>query len=368
MTKILHLILIIISIINILIIKFKNIKRLNYFIFISKTNKIDKRSLYFINKKILDKSFNLVRTQTNIDLKIFFEIIKIPNLFCYTLLKRIFIQDYKNKKFIYFLLKIFKSLHIEKIILIDDYREMRVFSEISKKLNIKSTIYMHGRISKNMKILKTTKFSNYLVWSNFFYKQLKQANNKYNRNNVYIVGNPYFKKKILRKKYYISVKNCLFLDEDFLSLRDIEICLKSIIKIKNLSVFYKKKVTRNLPEDLALFLNKNGIKILDHTESFANTIFKYKIDCVIATTSTGLLEALYYNVIPFKFYSSKKNIRELWFKEFVDRNLVNVLNFKKMKELFKKKYSLKKLINKKNLLWGKIIFKPNKVQKLIDNL
>ena len=92
-----------------------------------------------------------------------------------------------------------------------------------------------------------------MVWSNFFYKQLKQANNKYNRNNVYIVGNPYFKKKILRKKYYISVKNCLFLDEDFLSLRDIEICLKSIIKIKNLSVFYKKKVTRNLPEDLALF-------------------------------------------------------------------------------------------------------------------
>ena len=137
---------------------------------------------------------------------------------------------------------------------------------------------------------------------------MKQANNKYNRNNVYIVGNPYLK-KILRKKYYISVKNCLFLDEDFLSLRDIEIGLKSIIKIKNLSVFYKKKVTRNLPEDLALFLNKNGIKILDHTESFANTIFKYKIDCVIATTSTGLLEALYYNVIPFKFYSSKKNIR-----------------------------------------------------------
>ena len=38
MTKILHLILIIISIINILIIKLKNIKRLNYFIFISKTN------------------------------------------------------------------------------------------------------------------------------------------------------------------------------------------------------------------------------------------------------------------------------------------------------------------------------------------
>ena len=111
-----------------------------------------------------------------------------------------------------------------------------------------------------MKILKTTKFSNYLVWSNFFYKQLKQANNKYNRNNVYIVGNPYLKKNI-KKKYYISVKNCLFLDEDFLSLRDIEICLKSIIKIKNLSVFYKKKVTRNLPEDLALFLNKNGIKI-----------------------------------------------------------------------------------------------------------
>ena len=55
MTKILHLILIIISIINILIIKFKNIKRLNYFIFISKTNKIDKDLFIFINKKILDK-------------------------------------------------------------------------------------------------------------------------------------------------------------------------------------------------------------------------------------------------------------------------------------------------------------------------
>ena len=41
------------------------------------------------------------------------------------------------------------------------------FLKYQKKLNIKSTIYMHGRISKNMKILKTTKFSNYLVWSNF---------------------------------------------------------------------------------------------------------------------------------------------------------------------------------------------------------
>ena len=39
----------------------------------------------------------------------------------------------------------------------------------------------------------------------------------------------------------------------------------------------------------------------------------------------------------------------------MDRNLVNVLNFKKMKELFKKKYSLKKLINKK-ICYGAKLF------------
>ena len=98
-------------------------------------------------------------------------------------------------------------------------------------------------------------------------------------------------KKIYKKK--IEIKKCLILDEDFIDFADVKIYFKEIKEIKNIHFFMKKKITRNLPKEYLNFCKKNNIKILNSKTNLPITIKKNKIDCIIASTSTGLLEGIF---------------------------------------------------------------------------
>ena len=94
------IILIILSLVNIILVKFRNIKKSNYFIIDINSKDIDQRSLNYIDRKNLG-SFNLIRT-ARIDLSIF-KYLRIPNFFCFTIFK-IFLK--KNKKNFFLFLKL----------------------------------------------------------------------------------------------------------------------------------------------------------------------------------------------------------------------------------------------------------------------
>ena len=79
----------------------------------------------------------------------------------------------------------------------------------------------------------------------------------------------------------------------------------------------KKKITRNLPKEYLNFCKKNNIKILNSKTNLPITIKKNKIDCIIASTSTGLLEGIFYNIIPIKINSGNDE-RESEFKDLLN--------------------------------------------------
>ena len=228
---------------------------------------------------------------------------------------------------------------------------------------------MHGKFTKNSKILKKTFFSKYLVWSNFFLKQLLKANNKYSKKNIKIVGCPYLviPNKLKKKIKNIKVKKCLILDEDYVNFTEIKNYLDKLIKIKNINLYLKKKITRKLPNEYEIYCKKNNIKIINENLNLGKILEKYKINCLIATTSTGLIECSYYGVIPLKI-NSKNKFREKEFNEFLRLNLVySISSPSKINEFFEKKHETKSIDKIKDILWSNHKFSEKNIKKYILN-
>ena len=361
MSKFYKIILIIFSILNIFKVKFNKIKCANYFIVNNNLKILDKRSLNFFDLKTCNHSFNLIRTH-KLDFKTLLNIFRIPNFFCFSIIKELSLYKLSDKSLIFLISYIFIFLKIDRLLLIDDSREMKFFSHLSQNLNLSSLIYMHGRFSKNSIIHKKTKFDTFLVWSDFFKKQLLQKNQFYKSKNINVMGNPNFKKKIFLKKKIITIKKCLILDEDFIRYDDIKKYLFEITKIKSVQFFFKKKISRSIPKKIKFFLQKNKIQIIDDFISMDKIIFKYKIDSIVASTSTGLLEALYYGVIPIKIFSGNKK-KENEFKVFLENEMVyNAKNPRMLTNQLHKKFSYKKRIKNKNMLWGNSFYNSIKVK------
>ena len=366
MSKIYKFILIIFSFFNLLIVKFRKIHCANYFIITNSSKPYDQRSSYFFDLTTCYYSLNLLRVN-QINFKTFLKILKIPNFFCYSILKNLSVKLTNLNNFKLFLLYLFKLIKINKLLLIDDYREMKLFSFISKKLKINSLIYMHGRFSKNTKALKKIRFSKYLVWSEFFSNQLQIANTFYNNDNVVIVGSPYLKKmnydKIKSQKFLI--KNCLILEEDFTNFFAIKKYYKSLVDLKNINIFIKKKLTKDLSEDIISFCKLNKIRIIKKEIPIQNIIKKFKINCIIATTSTGLLESSYFQIAPIKI-DSKNNHRENEFDEFVKKKFVfYAKNPTNLQKIMSQEFYYKDLLDIKNKLWGDKIFNSKIIKKKI---
>lgn len=292
--------ILLLSIFNIFKLKIKKVEIANYFIIESGSSLIDKRSAPYIRGINLNYTLNIIR-QSTLSKDFLLLMLKIPNSLSFNL-----IQDFENKYFKNSLMKkIFIFLNIKKIILIDDYRVMKMFSNICKDLNIFSIIYMHGKLSQNSKFLKNSKFSKYLVWSDYFKSQILISNKKYEPDDVIVLGHPFLKKTSIKNK--IKIKNCLILDEDYIQFDDIEPYLRKIVNIKKINFFLKKKISREIPLDYYNFCKKNKIIIINN-KNFYQSIIKFNIDSVIAFTSTALLESSYYNLLPIKLKNNKDDL------------------------------------------------------------
>ena len=63
--------------------------------------------------------------------------------------------------------------------MIDDYREIQQFLSVCKTLNIFTIAYQHSRFSKYRVSLKYQTFDKYIVWNEYFKKQLIKINQNY---------------------------------------------------------------------------------------------------------------------------------------------------------------------------------------------
>jgi hypothetical protein len=310
-----NLFLALLSLISLIrIILFKNISSANYFI-INNTSSdyIDSRSKYYLSKKKIFRSINLVRSENffeSIVVYLKFNNIIFINSFKYIIgffiginkLNNSFLKIHKNNYLFYLLIKkIFLFLKIKKFYSIDDYRIMPIFLKIADELNINSIGYMHGRISKHNISHRYFSFKKIYVVSNFFKEQLLELNPQYHKNNIIINRNIKYKKKFLKniknnKNYKIF--NILFIiDKNIGCEKKIIKYFDQILACKGINLFIKFRPNDNPNLSLINYCMSKNI-IFFHRENVYEIFIKNNINYLISSSSTLLLESSLFKIFP----------------------------------------------------------------------
>ena len=312
-----------------------------YFIANNDDNLIDERSKIYCNKNQLKNSVNFVHT-TNL-ITALESYIKIPNI--------IFINSFNYfsqkfyKRFIFKLVnKVLKSYKVKKHLMIDDYRYLNIFIPICNDLKIETIGYMHGRISKELKFQKPLMnftFDKYYLWSNFFYKELLKLNPNYARKKIFIY-NKFKNFKISKKK--VKKKMIIFLEEDGVPTSFFFKIAKKILSKKDYNLAYKFRPNNNQDLSILNYCKRNKIKTF-HKDSFEKLAIRQNILAIIATNSTALINASYFQIFPIciksrfslNYYFKEKIVFLLKMNTNILQQLRIILNNKKQLNDIKKK-------------------------------
>ncbi len=351
----------ILSLIGILISKLRSLNKAHYFILPLHTTfpYIDKRSQEIFKIINRNKTFNLVKSISfKNSLKFFF---LYPNtIFFYSIFDIILFFNYKysenrkinflsfhkcNNKYKIILKKIFKFLGIKKLITIDDHRTACFFQEIGHEINMKTIAYMHGKFNKHQIGLKLNTFDFYILWDEFFKKQLLRINKAYMKKSIIYIKHPNLKKIKFKKKREPNLK-ILYVYEEKLKFKKIYNYLSNLSKEKNITLHIKLRKNSFIQKEFLNFAKKNKIELIYNNN--LSSIFKKNYDFLFAHNSTLLYESVFYNVTPVRIISKNLfKIDEVDDKFFLKLPIDNYKTLKLIKS-FKKKYNIKKL---KNVIW-----------------
>ena len=185
-----------------------------------------------------------------------------------------------------------RILFIKKFLFIDDARHTFYLRILSQKRKIETFAYMHGRFNEFHTGLMYPPFNNYLLWSDY-YKKFLSINHYYSSTNFFISGPPFLRKKNNYDDSFSPKKNTniLLIGEDNVNPDYIYEYCKELKKIPNSEIFYRPKSDKIEYK----FLDKNSY-ILDNSNSLQESLHKNKIDVVIGTHSTALIESLLYGI------------------------------------------------------------------------
>ena len=323
-------------------------------------NFIDQRSQYFLRDEKIKTQINLVRTNSLIySLKLLFSlpnVVFLSGFHSFNHYKHIIKNNnlkfrcefYENNERILNenLKKFFSSQKIKRLISIDDYRIIQNLILASKLLKIKTTGYQHGRFSKFQIGLSDLTFDKFYVWSNFFKRELIKINKKYQKKHL-IIKNFRFKKMSIKK----DAKNILYICEENLPIEIIINDIKFLIKnFKNSRIIIRLREKQVYPKKFSFFLHKKKI-LISKEKTLLGAIITKKIKFLIAYSSTALLEASLYNVIPLMLVK-----KGYYNEEYIKQNIVFKINQLDNLKLINrssffdnKKKSLEKI---KNKLWN----------------
>tara|TARA_B100001057_G_scaffold472930_1_gene536756 strand:- start:6413 stop:7675 length:1263 start_codon:yes stop_codon:yes gene_type:complete len=357
----LHFLLTILTLITIFKAKISGINKAHYFVVANNLNVF--RSQNIIDKIKNKKVLNIIRVNSFLTaLKVFF---KYDNVIYHNSLnffsKIFFFNNFKddfekinyiNLKKIEFYKKIFAFLKLKRLIMIDDYREIQQFLFVCKTLNIFTIAYQHSRFSKYRVSLKYQTFDKYIVWNDYFKRQLIKINQKYKGK---IIINNFRNFKAIKKPIdysKLNIARIIYFVDDNLDYKTIKKCLYKIISLNNIELLIKLKNNSLSNFQLIEFAHKNRLKLLSNI-SLKDLVKKNKPDIFLAAHSNVLIESSLYNCTPILLKSNNDYSYDL-----VSEKLVFSLNYKdefqkKIKyflsdKTFKKKI-YKKIWNIKNI-------------------
>lgn len=336
---------------------FRKKLKANYFIIRNyKNNFIDPRSKFYITESNIKLRINFVRSENFFDsLKVFFLYPNIVfiNSFKYSI---IFFSTIKTLNYFYrtihkknllnyiVLKRIFLILKIKEIHLIDDYRIMPLILTICDELNITSIGYMHGNISKHNLIHKHFSFSKFYLWSNYYKIKLTEINHQYeNRKKIIINPNIKYSSVLLnnfKKKKDYSEINLLYVLDEVINIRLQIENFKKIIKYKNINLFIKFRPNSNPNKILIDFCYNNNIKFY-YKEDIYKTCLENKINFLISSYSTMLIEASLMGIYPLMLVKNKNHLSN---ELILDKAVIPIFN---LDNLDKKIFNL---INNESIL------------------
>jgi hypothetical protein len=362
---IIHIFLLILSLYSILNSRFKKVNKAQYFVIFDDKLK-DPRSINIHKHIVLNSYINFVRTRSFLtSLKVFFKypnVVFFQSIFVFSYFVNLRVVNQRSIKDKYQFIskikifqfkcieKIFFFLKIKKFIMIDDYREIQGFIEICEKLKIFSVAYMHSRFSKFRVALAYKVFDKYIVWSNFFKKQLLKINPKYKKR--IIINNFNFYKKHINIHHDYNPKKIIilyFFDmyTDFLTIK---FYLKKILKNKNFKIYFKIKNNEYPDKRLLRYARLNKIFTFK-TQSIQNIVDQIRPHFFMAANSNVLLEATLYNCFPVMLKTKNDYSLDLAKNK-------SVIMLDKKKKIYKfmlkllKQNSLKERIY--NKIWGSV--------------
>jgi hypothetical protein len=326
-------------------------------------NYIDSRSKFYLSKKNISTRVNFVRSENFIESLIVY--FKFKNIIFINSLKYIigyligikksnssFLKIHKQNYLFYLLVKkIFIFLKIKNFYLIDDYRIMPIFLTITNELNINSVGFMHGRISKYNIAHKYFFFKKIYVWSNFFKKQLLQFNTQYIDKNIIINKNIKYEKNLLKNintdKNY-NIFNILFiLDKNMDVEKKIIYYFEQILLCKNINLFIKFRPNEQPNMNLVNYCKSKNITFF-HKENVYKIFIKRKINYLISSSSTLLLEASLFRIFPLMLIT-----KDDYANEFLSKKIVfPIYSFKKFsKQILNLSLKVKELNQIRRVVW-----------------
>ena len=354
---ILNLILLFLSYLNLWMTNRQNIKRGNYFILKDTNLLIDTRSTKFadVNMDNLSKSLNFVRS---VSFRLSFKaIFKLKNIFIINSLhdvilfkNRIFNKNSKEakkeakKEYYNNFISILKSTNLKEFKMIDDYRLMELFLPACKKAKIKTSGFMHGRISQDLKFqknLKDYKFDKYYVWNKYFKSKILKINKDYNKNEI-IIKNPL---KKYRVKNELNKMGIMIAEEDKVNFNIYRNLINILKKQSKFDLYFKFRPHNKINSKLSKFCKEKNVKIF-HRENTYKLFSKNNIKILVAFNSSLLIECSYYNIIPLMILSRKYTL-----KEYINDGVVlyseikNLIKFIQNYQKLKKRFSFKKVWN-----------------------
>jgi len=334
---------------------------IHYWIPLSNSKNIyDHRSKYFLSSRSIKNQINLIRTNSFISsLRLVFSL---PNVIFLngfqrkTSFKEIKkLKNLRNKCLFYEknekilsenLKKFFLKNNIKKLICIDDYRIIQTLLEASKPLKIKTVAYQHGRFNDFQLCFKGKTFDEFIVWSNFFKKELIKINENYSQKKIKVLN---FRFKNI--KLNNNSNNILYLCEQKVPIKEIfkDIMLLCKTSSNKKKIFVRLRVKDDYPKNFLNFLSLQGIKTLKET-TLSEAIHNNNIKYLIAYNSTALLEVSLYNVYPImliknNFYSKYYLKKKIIFK------LKKIENFEILKKKLDSDIGKSKLKKIKKKIW-----------------
>jgi hypothetical protein len=225
---------------------------------------------------------------------------------------------------------------------------MQIFVFICKKYNIFSIGYMHSWFCQYRVALQYNYFDRYIVWSDYFGKQLILLNNNYK--NRIILKN--FKKQKFQKNIFNSnnkENSIIFFSDMHLDFEEVKKYLDYITSYTKFKLYVKIKVNEDVNLIFLKYLNSKNIKIFKN-DSLKELILKVKPSIFMATNSSVLLESTIYNCLPFMI-KTKNDFSEQFYK---DKIVIKITSVKKLKTRFKLLRNKDKIIEKiRNKIWIK---------------